>query len=167
MARIIIVDEQDEIIGHKERGTLDASDIYRVAALWITNSDGSILLAQRKFTKKHDPGKWGPAVAGTVDEGETYDSNIAKEAAEEIGLTDLAGLMTGPKIRFNNTYQYFCQWYRLCIDWPIQAFTIQESEVEQIKWFTPTELTADFQQHTDHYVPTFEITLQRFGLTSD
>lgn len=66
--KIIIVNENDEIIGHKARGTLEQLDIYRVSALWIKNSQGDILLAQRKFTKKHDPGKWGPAVAGTNDE---------------------------------------------------------------------------------------------------
>ena len=31
--KIIIVDENDEIIKHKERGTLNQSDIYRVSAL--------------------------------------------------------------------------------------------------------------------------------------
>jgi len=36
--RIIIVSDQDEIIGHKERGTLVTEDIYRVAGLWVTNS---------------------------------------------------------------------------------------------------------------------------------
>ena len=58
---IIIVDENDNIIGHKKRGTLDKKDIYRVSALWIQNPKGDILLAQRKFTKKHHPGRWGPA----------------------------------------------------------------------------------------------------------
>lgn len=39
--KIIIVDENDEPIGAKERGTLDDyKDIYRVSALWITNEKG-------------------------------------------------------------------------------------------------------------------------------
>jgi len=88
MTKIIIVDENDKIIGYKERGTLNFRDIYRVSALQVKNSVGQILLAQRKLTKKKNPGKWGPAVAGTNDEGETYESNIIKEAEEEIGLVD-------------------------------------------------------------------------------
>ncbi len=36
------------------------------------------MLAQRKFTKNHNPGTWGPAVTGTVAESETYDSNISQ-----------------------------------------------------------------------------------------
>jgi isopentenyldiphosphate isomerase len=73
--KIIIVNEKDKEIGLKERGTLKTEDIYRVTALWITNSKDEILLAKRALTKSNDPGKWGPAVAGTVDEGETYEEN--------------------------------------------------------------------------------------------
>ena len=62
-AKIVIVNENDEIIGSKERGTLNQSDIYRVSALWIQNSKGEILLAQRSFNKKrvleiHKAKKW-------------------------------------------------------------------------------------------------------------
>jgi hypothetical protein len=110
--RIVIVNENDEIIAHKERGTLIQKDIYRVSALWVKNFKGDILLAQRKFTKSHDPGKWGPAVAGTVDEGETYEQNIIKEAEEEIGLKNIRPTL-GPKIRMTGEYNYFDQWYTL------------------------------------------------------
>ena len=77
---ITIVNEEDEIIGHKDRTSLDhETDIYRVAALWLTNSTGEVLIAQRALSKESSPGKWGPAAAGTVEEGETYESNIVKE----------------------------------------------------------------------------------------
>src|SRR5579883_3197132 len=83
---LAIVDEHDKLISTKAREAIQPSDIYRVAALWLTNPAGDVLLAQRKWTKKHDPGKWGPAVAGTVNSSETYGTNIYKEAQEEIGL---------------------------------------------------------------------------------
>ena len=108
--RIIIVNDQDEIMGHKERGTLVSEDIYRVAGLWVTNSNGNILLAQRQLGKRNDPGKWGPAVAGTVDEGETYESNIIKEAEEEIGLEDISPTKS-KKRRYTGEHNYFCQWF--------------------------------------------------------
>lgn len=149
--RIIIVNDQDEIIGHKERGTISPEDIYRVSALWVTNSKGDILLAQRKFTKSHDPGKWGPAVAGTLDEGETYESNIIKEAEEEIGLKDIKPTI-GPKIRETGEHNYFTQWYTLVIDKPAEEFTIQEEEIEQVKWFTRAELERELQEHLNNYL---------------
>lgn len=150
-SRIIIVNEQDEVIGHKDRGMIAAGDVYRVSALWVTNSRGDILLAQRKFTKKHDPGKWGPAVAGTVDEGETYDVNIIKEAAEEIGLQGIMPV-AGPKRRINDEYDYFCQWYTLVADKSAEEFIIQEDEVEQVKWFNRNELSEELRQHPEKYL---------------
>lgn len=106
--KIIIVDENDEIIKHKERGTLNQSDIYRVSALWIQNSKGEILLAQRSFNKKNHPGKWGPAVAGTNDEGETYESNIVKEAEEEIGLKNIS-FQKSINQKVEGEHNYFAQ----------------------------------------------------------
>lgn len=151
MTRITVVNDQDEIIGYKEQDTLVKEDIYRATGLWIKNSKGDILLAQRKFTKSHDPGKWGPAVAGTVDEGETYESNILKEAGEEIGLNDIKPVL-GPKRRISNEYNYFAQWFTLVIDRPIENFVIQEEEVEQLRWFTQAELEEELRKHPEDYL---------------
>ncbi len=142
--RITIVDEHDEIIGYKERGTLKKEDIYRVSALWITDSRGRILLARRHRTKSHHPRKWGPAVAGTVDEGETYEENIIKEAEEELGLKGIRPIK-GQKIWVDDEYRYFTQWCTLTIDRGIDQFTIQENEVEEIKWYSPEELRKGFK----------------------
>lgn len=149
--RIVIVNDQDEIIGYKERGTLTKEDIYRVAALWVTNSKGDILLAQRQFGKRHDPGKWGPAVAGTVDEGETYEDNIVKEAEEEIGLVGI-NPTKGAKRRISDEYNYFGQWYTLVVDKPADEFVIQEEEVAQVKWFTCDELMQELERHPERYL---------------
>jgi NADH pyrophosphatase NudC (nudix superfamily) len=41
-------------------------------------------LTQRAATKKNDPDKRTSAVAGTVEKGETFETNIIKETQEEI-----------------------------------------------------------------------------------
>src|SRR3989338_4245132 len=86
--RVPIVNEKDEIIEYKDWKDRGLKEIVRVSGLWIVDGNGNILLAQRYKNKTHDPGKWGPAVAGTVEEGETYESNIVKEAEEENGLKE-------------------------------------------------------------------------------
>lgn len=162
--KIIIVDENDKIIGSKNKGTLDKEDIYRVSALWIINSNGQILLARRHHTKSHHPRKWGPAVAGTVDEGETYEENIIKEAEEELGLKNIKPKI-GPKTKTDNEYHHFTQWYILNVDFDITQFKIQEDEVEEIKWFSPEELKKQLQEHSEDFLPTmkkyFELFLPR------
>lgn len=150
-SKIIIVDKNDKTIAHKERESLKQSDIYRVSALWITNRKGEILLARRALSKSHSPGKWGPAVAGTVEEGETYYSNIIKEAKEELGLENIKP-KAGPKIRVAKNYNYFCQWYLLEIDKPADEFEIQKSEVEELKWISEGQLLKQIQTNPDNFV---------------
>lgn len=62
MTQIVIVDDNDIVIGLKDRSEIKSLDIYRVSALWVVNNEGDVLLAQRAFNKKNNPGKWGPAV---------------------------------------------------------------------------------------------------------
>jgi len=153
MTKIIIVDENDNEIGVKERDGQGDYVIFRVTALWLTNSDGDILLAQRSLNKVNSPGKWGPAVAGTVEEGETYESNIVKETEEEIGLSNIE-FAKGPKI-FNQTgplKTYWCQYFMAVIDKKAEDFIIDKVEVEQVKWFKKEYLKKDFGEHPENYI---------------
>lgn len=149
--RFIIVNENDEIIGSKKRGEAEKADIYRVTGLWIENAAGDVLLAQRVFSKKNDPGKWGPAVAGTVEEGESYDDNMVKEAWEELGIENIE-FQKLSKIRVFGDHNYFGQWYRVVLDWNIKKFKIENREVEQIKWFSKDELKKEFKDKPENFV---------------
>jgi len=153
--KIIVVDEDDKIIGYKYRNTLGKEDFYRVSALWITNSNGEILLARRHHTKSHHPRKWGPAVAGTVDEGETYEKNIIKEAEEELGLKNIK-VELGPKTKTDDEFHHFTQWYTAKVDKNISEFKIQEDEVEEIKWISQDELKKELKEHPEEFTPTAE-----------
>lgn len=87
--KIPIVNENDEIISYKEREETTREDIRRIISLYVFNQDNEVLIAKRQSTKTIDPNLWGPVVAGTVDEGDDYDSTVLKEAEEEIGLTNI------------------------------------------------------------------------------
>ncbi len=150
--KIPIVNEQDEIIGYKDRDNKDPGDIIRASGLWVTDKDGNILLAQRSFSRKNDPGIWGPAVAGTVEEGETYESNIIKEAEEEIGLVGIKPIL-GPKIRAKYK-QYFGQWFTAVVDHDY-LFKKQDEEVEELKWFTKEELMKFLEEKPEMFLKEF------------
>lgn len=150
--KIQIVNEKDELIGVKERSEIDyGADIYRVSALWLTNSLGQALLAKRAATKDKDPGRWGPAVAGTVEEGETYDSNIYKEAEEEIGLTGVR-FTRGKKLYRRYPRRYFSQWYFGVVNREIDDFTRQIEEVDELAWVKMDELQQDIRDNPDKYI---------------
>ncbi|HBI16652.1 MAG: NUDIX family hydrolase [Candidatus Moranbacteria bacterium GW2011_GWF2_34_56] len=151
--KIIIVDENDNPIGVKERKLIETKDIYRVSALWIINSKNQILMAQRSFNKKNNPGKWGPAVAGTVTEGEDYTDNIIKETQEEIGI-DLHKYLFEKieKIYIERSRKYFCQWYLFKADIEIEKFTIQENEVEKVTWIDKNIFEDELKLFPEKYI---------------
>lgn len=151
--KIQIVDSLDRVIGVKERAAVDyATDIYRVSALWLVNSLGQTLLAKRAVAKDKDPGKWGPAVAGTIDEGETYDDNIYKEAYEEIGLEG-EQFTKGPKTHITYPRNYFCQWYFVTTDRDVESFTMQADEVDALEWVEIEYLKQELHDNPGKYVP--------------
>ncbi|OGI64373.1 hypothetical protein A2733_00135 [Candidatus Nomurabacteria bacterium RIFCSPHIGHO2_01_FULL_40_20] len=149
--RIPIVNEQDEVIGYKERDECGPDDIMRVSLIWITDENENILLQQRKLTKKKNPGKWGPAVAGGVEEGETYESNAYKEMEEEIGLKDVLIYESNKFYGKTNVGKRFCQLYTAQIQRSTQLIP-KEDEVEQLKWFSKQELGQYIKDKPDDFV---------------
>lgn len=148
-----IVDENDKPIGSKLRGDIDwQKDYYRIAALWLTNSKGEVLIAQRLLTKDKDPGKWGPSAAGTVEADETYESNMYKEAEEELGLTGVK-FKEGPKLRWTTPRKAFCQLFIGSCDWNADQFTPQPEEVEKVAWIALEDLSRDVRNHPEKYTP--------------
>ncbi|MCH2188930.1 NUDIX domain-containing protein [Candidatus Gracilibacteria bacterium] len=136
---IIVVDKNDNILGYKSPKEMQASDIYRVSASLIKNSKGEFLLAQRVFTKKHNPGEWSFSVAGTIEKGEDYEGNIIKETQEEIGIENIEYTKLHKK-NITGEYNFFCQFYTTILDLDIEEFTIQEEEVEALRWFSREEI---------------------------
>ncbi|MFA5926037.1 MAG: NUDIX domain-containing protein [Parcubacteria group bacterium] len=152
MSKLNIVDEDDNVIGIEDRKKAKKESFYRVSALWVTNSRGEILLARRHRSKTHDPLKWGPAVSGTVEAGESYEENILKEAEEELGLKNIHPKI-GPKIKMEVEYHYFVQWFTLGIEKDASDFEIQEDEVVEIKWFPKKDLISELQNSSENFTP--------------
>ena len=139
----VIVDTNDNIISLKPRGEITKADIYRVSVLWVTNKNNQILLSRRALNKSHDPGRWEPAVAGTIENNETYLENILKEAKEEINLIlSEDEVKIGPKLFLHNTsgWQFFCQIFLYQTDKNISYFKLQSEEVMDIKWFDKEQI---------------------------
>ncbi len=118
----------------------------------MTNSKGEALLARRALSKSHDPGKWGPAVAGTVEKGESYEQNIYKEAEEELGIQGLK-LEKEAKQRIHGKHNFFDQWFAVNLDWDISKFMIQKEEVEEIRWFSKKEILETFEKNPSFFLP--------------
>lgn len=163
MALCTLVDEKDQIIGYKERTELEPGDIYRITSLWVVNPRQQILLAQRALTKKNDPGKWGPAVAGTIENQESYDEGVTKEAREELGIAGVA-LTRGPKLFTSDNGHgqgYFCQTFITKLDWPLERFKLQAEEVAAIRWVSLGDLEQEMVARPEHFVVDFSSSTAR------
>jgi len=151
--KVPVVNKVDEIIGFKEREALDLdNDIVRSSSLWITNNKGQVLLAQRKMTKRTNPGKWAEAVGGTVDGDDDYEITVYREAEEELGITDQKFLIGPKQFVTGPPAHYFVQWYFVNLDWPVEKFVPQESEVEQVAWFDLQALINDMEINPQTYI---------------
>lgn len=149
---IPIVNTEDEVIGNVERSEIDLEhDIFRTASVWIINPRDEILLAQRKWNKRTDPGKWAEAVGGTVEGLDSYLATALRELEEEIGIT-VGGLEQGPKQFITTPCNYFVQWYTLMIDVPAEELVIQPEEVEQVTWISREQLEEDLRTQPDKYI---------------
>lgn len=149
---IPVVNEKDEIIEYKNRADLNPSaDIVRSASLWITNRNGDILIAQRKYTKRNNPGKWSEAVGGTVEGEDDYESTMLREAEEEIGLK-VDSYEIGPKQYVSSPTRYFVQWYQTIIDEPIEAFHPQEEELERLAWISEDQFIKELKNTPEKYI---------------
>jgi len=71
-----------------ERGAVRALGLLtRAVHLNAWTPDGKLWIARRAMTKATDPGKWDTLVGGLAGAGETLDTALLRESAEEAGLT--------------------------------------------------------------------------------
>lgn len=161
--KIIIVNDQDEVIGAKERSEAAPTDITRISAIYIYNSKNEVLLARRAFDKLYYPGKWGVSAAGTIEEGETYESNIIKETAEELGvILEKNDLTFGKHGYISDDHNYFYQVYFAKKDIALKDIKIQIEEVAEVRWFPIEELLAELKNHPKEFTPAFHHNFKYF-----
>lgn len=153
--KIPLFDLNDKLISHKHRSDVARDEIYRVVALWLGNPRGEVLLAKRASTKRVAPGKWGPAVTGTVERGESYRAAMLREMREELGITDLE-IVDDVKELVAMESTYFLQWYRAQLDQDAAEFIVRAEEVEDIRWFTQHEIDKMLKHTPDLFISAVE-----------
>ncbi len=150
---VVVVDDNDEIIRIRPRSEQRPDERTRMTVVWVQNSQGELLIAQRSRHKKNYPNLWGPACAGTVEEGETYGQNAIKELHEEIGLTGFP-LQKMQKVRWDGgpgdirmgmNYMVMC-------DWPAEEFKLQQTEVDNVRWISKEKLLQELAETPEIYL---------------
>lgn len=148
---VAVVDEAGNTLSKVPRSELTDQHRWKIISVWIENSHGEVLLQQRSLKKKLGPGMWTCAVEGTVEDDDSYLDTATREIEEEIGLTDFS-LIPANKILYRADFgSRLAQGYRVNCDWPIEKFTPQPEEVEQLQWRDKLEVIQEIQNGDSRY----------------
>lgn len=162
---VIIVDKNDQIVGHKPWKEIDWSkDKVRASSVWLEDSRGNVLMQKRGEHMEFNPGKLTFAVGGINDEGDTYESAAVREAKEEIGL-DLVDLQELGVIPFYEKKRNgFINYFKAVISGDCPNINFDPNEVAGIEWFSKDELRKLMKENPDMFVDrTLEVPF-RLGL---
>ena len=124
---------------------------HNEVALWIIDKENKRVLLQRRSPhKKQNPNKLA-ICAGHVVGNETLEEALAKEAKEELGL-DIKKHRVKKLITIKRTAPQnhcFIHHYYICETIPIQNFTIQKEELEEVIYMDYEVLKKLVKQGSD------------------
>ncbi|MBQ3635442.1 MAG: NUDIX domain-containing protein [Bacteroidales bacterium] len=103
-------------------------------------SGGRLLLQLRPKTKKIQGGKWDTAVGGHVSAGEKLETALARETAEEIGLTQFDAKLVGRYVWRSEVESEYVFQFVTQSSGPFNPQNV--GEVDELKFWTHAELES-------------------------
>lgn len=121
------------------RGEKIPEGFYRlVVHVCIFNHEGEMLIQQRQKNKPGWPNLWDLTVGGHVVAGETSQQAAERETLEELGLRIS---FEGKRPAFSPTFPNgFDDMYTLEMDVDLEQITLQEEEVQAVRWASREEI---------------------------
>ncbi len=125
------------------RGTKLKEDEYRtVIHICIFNQNGEMLIQQRADCKKLWPNAWDITAGGNVTAGESSSESASRELYEELGLdVDFSNIRPHFTINFENGFD---DYYFLTMNPNLDSLTLQEDEVQNVKWASKEDIKELF-----------------------
>ena len=176
MAEILdICDESGQPTGEtveRERAHREGI-LHRTAHVWIVRrvrDEWEVLLQKRSTAKDSFPGLYDTSSAGHIPAGSEPVPSALRELSEELGITARPEQLVPAgtfRIRFEEEFHgklfrdnevTFVYVYREPVE--LSSLTLQESEVEEVRWFPVNELRRDLERRRD----VFCVPSEGFGL---
>jgi len=141
-----IVNEENEVVAQATRAQMRAQCLrHRATYIVVHDGMGKILVQRRTEIKDFMPGKLDSA---------------RREAEEELGIAAVPFAEHG-KFYFED--QHCRVWGGLFSCVSHGPFAMQESEVDEIIWMTPDEITARCDEFTDDSLKALSLWMSRNG----
>jgi isopentenyldiphosphate isomerase len=117
---------------------LEIGEYRLIVHVCIFNADGRMLIQKRSVRKKSFGGYWDVSSGGHSRAGETSTQAIHRELREELGVDyDFNPVL--PAMTVNFTYG-FDDYYLIDLDRPLDTFSLQGEEVEEVRWASREEI---------------------------
>lgn len=127
-------------------GPKGPGELRLVVHVCVFDRRGRLLIQQRAAEKFIFPNLWDVSVGGGVDAGETSRQGAEREIREELGVSlDLSGLRPSVTVNFDGGFDDF---YILTKDLSPEDLTLQEEEVQAVRWASLEEILAMLGQGT-------------------
>ncbi len=161
MDKVILVDEQDNVLGSMDKMEAHRQGIlHRAFSILIFNSKGELLLQKRSRNKYHSGGLWTNACCSHPTLNESIDDATRKRLKYEMGIdlqpTYVYKFIYECKLNEDLTEHELDHVFTGTFDGtPI----INLDEVEDWKFVTMQYLREDVYQHPDRYTIWFKLIL--------
>ena len=120
---------------------------HKAVVVFIISSDNKfVLLQQRSSSKRLWPNLWDITAGGHVLAGELGYHAVIRETQEELGVQlkaadlEFIGATTSENIKDDIINRHYNEYYIAHKDIQIKDITLQEEEVQNIKWFDVEEI---------------------------
>lgn len=164
MDEVVLVNDQDEIIGTMEK--MEAHQLgllHRAFSILIFNARGEMLIQKRAASKYHSAGLWTNACCSHPKPGETMELAVNRRLLEELGIHC--------KLDFVYKFSYRAEFTSGLIENEIDYVylgifdgnpVLNPLEVEDFQFMALPDLKNDIQSHPDQYTEWFKLIINHY-----
>ena len=165
MEKIIVVDENDNELGlkekrecHKINGTL-----HRAITVFIFNNQGHLLITRRNKNKELWPEIWETSCSTHVHENETYSQSAEKRIKHELNI--FGKLRIHSKFRYSALFKDIGSENEICVllvgHWNKKICPNLE-EISEHKWISLKCLKEEIKNNPEQFAPWLKIALKEY-----
>lgn len=150
---VILVDQHDRVTGKASKKEAHKKGLlHRAFSVWITNSQGEILLQQRAQNKYHSPGLWSNSCCSHPQPGEETLESAKQRLFEEMRIDshlDYAGKFYY-KVQFETDLaeHEIDHVFTGVYDGPVDP---NPNEVADFKWVRPANLIEELEANPQQF----------------
>jgi len=168
MADLILVNQQDKVIGHKDKLAchLGKGILHRAFSIWLFNDKKQTLIQQRATDKLLWPGFWSNSCCSHPVKGEKLELTLQRRLKEELGIIPSVKLKLLYKFEYRAEYQNIGVEYELCYVYrgqyngPIQP---NSKEASAYRWLSLKDLKNEVEVHPEQFTPWMKMELERLN----